>query len=175
MTGAQGSAFIRSGTTGPFLKANHIWIHKQLPTGYITFFNKSKTNTLEKKDGLFWSPKSGILGVRTSVSAQTSDYYSPVDRRIKHQRPLWTVLLLCIPEVCCGWVNTGWIRGASSVSYERTETESCRTCFSVVCQLSQRTKWLSFLFQMKIDYSIRVVGTLSWLAAVNIHLLHRTI
>lgn len=160
MTGAQGSAFIRSGTTSPFLKANHVWIHKQLLTSYITFLKKSKTNTLEKKDGLFWSAKSGILGV---------------DRGIKHQRPLWTVLLLCIPEVCCGWVNTGWIRGASSASYEQTETESCRTCFSVVCQLSQRTEWLSFLFQLKIDYSIRVVRTLSWMAPANIHLLHRTI
>lgn len=34
------------------------------------------------------------------VSARTSDEYSSlVDRMIKHQRPLWSVLLVLIPEV----------------------------------------------------------------------------
>lgn len=60
--------------TGHFLKANHIWwigfINFSLPTHHLLSLKKTH---IGKKDGLFWSTKSGMLGVGTPLSARTSD------------------------------------------------------------------------------------------------------
>lgn len=103
MTRATGSAFIQKGPKA--LSKGKSYLMERTHKLFLCNTSPSRIKKTKQKQGkkvvsFFWSPVSGMLGVRTPISARTSDQYkSLVDRMIKHQRPLWSVLLVLIPEV----------------------------------------------------------------------------